>query len=139
MDRVGRRRDRRGAGDRGLGLLGGASRLIVLTGHRGGVPDAWLHVLFWGGLRGAVAIALALSLPVDFPERVLLQEITFGIILFTLLIQGTTIEWVIDRVGAGRPRDADRPARRRLAGPGQPASRSSSASRSAISRAFVVP
>ncbi len=92
------------------GLLGAASRWIVLTGHRRGVPVAWLHVLFWGGLRGAVAIALALSLPVDFPERVLLQEITFGVILFTLLIQGTTIEWVINRVGAGSPRDADRPA-----------------------------
>lgn len=90
------------------GLLGGTSRLIVLTGHRRGVPIAWLHVLFWGGLRGAVAIALALSLPVDFPERLLLQEITFGVILFTLLVQGTTIEWVIERVGAGRPGPEDR-------------------------------
>lgn len=85
------------------GLLGATSRLIILTGHRGGVPVGWLHVLFWGGLRGAVAIALALSLPVDFPERLLLQEITFGVILFTLLVQGTTIEWVIRRVGADRP------------------------------------
>jgi CPA1 family monovalent cation:H+ antiporter len=90
------------------GLLGVSSRLIVVTGHRRGVPMAWLHVLFWGGLRGAVAIALALSLPVDFPERLLLQEITFGVILFTLLVQGTTIEWVIGRVGAGRPRAEDR-------------------------------
>ncbi len=88
-------------------LLGGASRLTVLTGHRRGMPMAWLHVLFWGGLRGAVAIALALSLPVDFPERLLLQEITFGIILFTLLVQGTTIEWVIERVGVGRPAAPD--------------------------------
>lgn len=85
------------------GILGGASRLTVLTGHRRGVPMAWLHVLFWGGLRGAVAIAMALSLPVDFPQRALLQEITFGIVLFTLLVQGTTIEWLIERVGAGRP------------------------------------
>jgi monovalent cation:H+ antiporter, CPA1 family len=90
------------------GLLGATSRLIVLTGHRRGVPIAWLHVLFWGGLRGAVAIALALSLPVDFPERLLLQEITFGVVLFTLLVQGTTIEWVIERVGAGRPGAEDR-------------------------------
>ncbi len=89
------------------GLLGATSRLIVLTGHRRGVPVAWLHVLFWGGLRGAVAIALALSLPIDFPERLLLQEITFGVILFTLLVQGTTIEWVIERVGAGRPGAGD--------------------------------
>jgi monovalent cation:H+ antiporter, CPA1 family len=91
------------------GLLGATSRLVVLTGHRRGVPIAWLHVLFWGGLRGAVAVALALSLPVDFPERLLLQEITFGVILFTLLVQGTTIEWVIARVGAGRPPPDTRP------------------------------
>jgi CPA1 family monovalent cation:H+ antiporter len=85
------------------GLLGGASRLTILTGHRRGVPVAWLHVLFWAGLRGAVAIALALSLPTDFPDRQLLQEITFGIVLFTLLVQGTTVEALIGRVGAGRP------------------------------------
>ena len=89
------------------GLLGGASRLISLTEHRRGVPIAWLHILFWAGLRGAVAVAMALSLPIDFPQRTLLQEITFGIILFTLLVQGTTVEWVIDRVGAGRPRADD--------------------------------
>ena len=44
---------------------------------------------------------MALSLPVDFPQRELLQEITFGIVLFTLLVQGTTVEWLIERVGAG--------------------------------------
>src|SRR5215210_5861704 len=85
------------------GLLGGASRIAAITGRRRRIPIAWLHVLFWAGLRGAVAVAMALSLPLDFPERTLLQEITFGIILFTLLVQGTTVEWVIDRVGAGRP------------------------------------
>lgn len=89
------------------GLLGAASRVMVLTEHRRGVPVAWLHVLFWAGLRGAVAVAMALSLPIDFPQRTLLQEITFGIVLFTLLVQGTTVEWVIDRVGAGRPAGSD--------------------------------
>jgi CPA1 family monovalent cation:H+ antiporter len=91
------------------GLLGAASRLAMVTGRRRGVPIAWLHVLFWAGLRGAVAVAMALSLPIDFPERMLLQEITFGIILFTLLVQGTTVEWLIGRVGAGRPRPGLQP------------------------------
>jgi CPA1 family monovalent cation:H+ antiporter len=80
-------------------MLGPTSR--ILLGRP--LPAAWLHVLFWAGLRGAVAIAMALSLPLDFPQRQLLQEITFGIVLFTLLIQGTTVEWLIERIGVGRP------------------------------------
>ena len=85
-------------------LFGPASRLAARLCGGYQVPLAWLHVLFWAGLRGAVAVAMALSLPVDFPERALLQQITFGIVLFTLLVQGTTAEWVIDRAGAGRPK-----------------------------------
>lgn len=67
-----------------------------------GIPVGWLHVLFWAGLRGAVAVAMALSLPLDFPSRTLLQEITFGVVLFTLLLQGTTAELVIRRAIPGR-------------------------------------
>ncbi len=77
-------------------LLGGASRMRLSPGLAGHVPGSWLHVLFWAGLRGAVAVAMALSLPADIPQRPLLQEITFGVVLFTLLIQGTTIGWVVD-------------------------------------------
>ncbi len=79
------------------GLLGGVSRLLPGPGLAEAVPTAWLHVLFWAGLRGAVAVAMALSLPTDVPQRSLLQEITFGVVLFTLLVQGTTIGWVVDR------------------------------------------
>jgi CPA1 family monovalent cation:H+ antiporter len=72
------------------GLLGGA----FVAGERLGLgprlPLGWLHVIFWGGLRGAVAVALALSLPADFPQRELLQGLTFGVVLFTLVVQGTT-------------------------------------------------
>src|SRR5438067_395781 len=52
------------------------------------VPRGWAHVIFWSGLRGAVALAAALSLPADFPQRELLQQISFGIVLVTLLVQG---------------------------------------------------
>jgi NhaP-type Na+/H+ or K+/H+ antiporter len=79
------------------GLLGGASRLARGPGLAETVPAAWLHVLFWAGLRGAVAVAMALSLPADTPQRTLLQEITFGVVLFTLLVQGPTVGWVVDR------------------------------------------
>jgi CPA1 family monovalent cation:H+ antiporter len=77
------------------GLLGGASRLVGRP-----IPPSWLHVLFWAGLRGAVSVALALSLPETLPNRELLQAITFGVVLFTLLVQGTTATWLVRRVGA---------------------------------------
>ena len=77
------------------GLLGGLGRLQA--GERLGLrlPIGWSHVLFWSGLRGAIAIALALSLPADYPQRTLLQGIVFGIVLFTLLVQGTTAARVV--------------------------------------------
>ncbi len=81
-------------------LVGGTSRLISDRYHRS-IPLEWLHVMFWSGLRGAVSVALALSLPGDFPQRALLQEITFGVVLFTLIIQGTTTELLIRRLGVG--------------------------------------
>ncbi|HEU6439216.1 MAG TPA: sodium:proton antiporter [Terriglobales bacterium] len=62
-----------------------------------GLPLGWLHVIFWSGLRGAVSTALALSLPLDFPNRAQLQGITFGVVLFTLVVQATTAELVLAR------------------------------------------
>ena len=94
------------------GLLGGASRFLSRRASSadaadrpvgdgvGPIPLSWLHVLFWAGLRGAVSVALALSLPADLPNRPLLQGITFGIVLFTLLVQGTTAPFVVRRSGA---------------------------------------
>jgi CPA1 family monovalent cation:H+ antiporter len=83
------------------GLLGGTSRALASRPGRIGLPLGWLHVMFWAGLRGAVAVAMALSLPETFPERALLQQITFGIVLFTLFVQGTTAELVVRRAVAG--------------------------------------
>ncbi|MCB1737548.1 MAG: cation:proton antiporter [Gammaproteobacteria bacterium] len=56
------------------------------------VPHRWLPVLHWGGIRGAVTLALALSLPTDLPYWWTLQSIAYGVVLFTLLIQATSME-----------------------------------------------
>ena len=77
------------------GLLGGSSRIAHRFGAAPRMPVSWLHVMNWSGLRGAVAIALALSLPNTVPDRTLLQGTTFGIVLFTVLVQGATAELVL--------------------------------------------
>ena len=60
------------------------------------VPLRWQHVMAWSGLRGAVSLALALSLPVALgTERDLLLVMAFGVVLFTLLAQGTTVELLL--------------------------------------------
>lgn len=58
-------------------------------------PVGWAHVVFWSGLRGAIALAATLALPADLPQRALLQNISFGIVLVTLVVQGTTAPLVV--------------------------------------------
>ena len=65
------------------------------------IPRKWKHVLFWGGLRGAITLALALSLPEIgplSPARGSLQAMAFGVVLFTLLAQGSTTDWLVQRL-----------------------------------------
>lgn len=51
-------------------------------------------ILIWGGLRGGISIALALSLP-DTPERAPLLAATYGVVLFTIVVQGLSLRKVI--------------------------------------------
>ena len=60
-------------------------------------------VLFWGGLKGAVALALALSLPADFAHRDLIITLALGVVLFTLLVGGVTTGPLIRLLGLDRP------------------------------------
>jgi CPA1 family monovalent cation:H+ antiporter len=64
------------------------------------IPIRYRHVIFWGGLRGAVSLALALSL--SGPRSQDIQLMTFGVVLFTLLVQGLTIEPLIKRLRLSR-------------------------------------
>jgi CPA1 family monovalent cation:H+ antiporter len=49
------------------------------------------HVLFWGGLRGALALALALALPQDLPHHDAIITLTFAVVAFSVFAQGLTI------------------------------------------------
>ena len=65
-------------------------------------------VLVWGGLRGGVALALALALPEELAERDVLVALTGGVVLATLLLNATTISWLVHRLGLDRASPVDR-------------------------------
>ena len=71
--------------------LFGRTRLKVDLRHQ--------HVLFWGGLRGALALALALSLPESLPRRDVIVVITFAVVAFSVFAQGLTITPLLHRLG----------------------------------------
>jgi CPA1 family monovalent cation:H+ antiporter len=60
------------------------------------VPLKEQSVLLWGGLRGSVSIALALSVPAILPDREEIIATVFGVVLFTLLVQGLTIKPLLE-------------------------------------------
>jgi CPA1 family monovalent cation:H+ antiporter len=79
-----------------------ASRAVVIYGLaslRQNLPTRWKNILYWGGLRGAISLALALSLPVALPHRAQLQAMAFGVVLFTLIVQGLTMQPLMKRSG----------------------------------------
>jgi CPA1 family monovalent cation:H+ antiporter len=55
-------------------------------------------IMIWGGLRGAVTIALVLSLPTELPYWWTIQSIGFGVVLFTLLIQATSNPFLVKKM-----------------------------------------
>ena len=57
------------------------------------------HVLFWGGLRGALALALALGIPTTAPYRQEVLTVTFGVVAFSVFVQGLTMTPLLRRFG----------------------------------------
>jgi len=80
-----------------------AGRAVVVYGlSRLGrdMPSSWRHVLFWGGLRGGIGLALALSLPASYGSmRELDITLTFGVVLFSIIVQGTTMNSLFNVLG----------------------------------------
>ena len=60
------------------------------------LPAGSWKVLTWGGLRGGISVALALSLPMC-PERNTVVALTYGVVVFSILAQGLSIGRVTRR------------------------------------------
>ncbi|TFB19592.1 sodium:proton antiporter [Filobacillus milosensis] len=94
------------SGKWGMVLLG----ILIVIGARAiatytslalikGFPMKFRHALNWGGLKGSLSIALALSLPTDFDGREDILVLTLSVVLFSLIVQGLTIKPLIKKVG----------------------------------------
>ena len=87
-------------------ILFGLLPLLVLMRLSPPISRGYRFVILWGGLRGAVTLALALAvtenpaIPADAQR--LVAVLATGFTLFTLLVQGTTLRWVIARLGIDR-------------------------------------
>ncbi len=67
------------------------------------ISNKWKHILYWGGLRGAIVLALALSIPkevggIEVAWRETILAMSFGVVLFTLLFQGFSMERLVSRL-----------------------------------------
>jgi Na+:H+ antiporter len=71
--------------------------LFARTRNR--VPMRQQHILFWGGLRGALALALALGLPASVPGREQVITVSFFVVAFSIFVQGLTIKPLLRKLG----------------------------------------
>ena len=76
-----------------------ADRLVRAYREWLAVPTPIQHVLFWGGLRGALALALALGLPPDMPQANEIVRVTFAVVAFSVFVQGLTMGPLLRRLG----------------------------------------
>jgi CPA1 family monovalent cation:H+ antiporter len=65
------------------------------------IPYREQHVLFWGGLRGALALALALALPPSLPRHDDVVTLTFAVVAFSVFVQGLSITPLLRRLRLG--------------------------------------
>lgn len=67
------------------------------------LPGHYQHVLVWGGLKGALVLALALALPTSLAERDAIITIAFAVVAFSIFIQGLTMPPLMRRLGLVEP------------------------------------
>ena len=70
--------------------------ITIMRRRRNFLPYT-VRMMVWGGLRGGISVALALSLPPS-PERDLILTLTYGVVVFAIMVQGLTIGQVAKRI-----------------------------------------
>jgi CPA1 family monovalent cation:H+ antiporter len=72
---------------------------LAFARSRWAVPLNQQHLLWWGGLRGALALALALSLPPGMPQREDILIVAFAVVAFSVIVQGLTAPFALHALG----------------------------------------
>jgi len=91
-----------------LVTLGARFVSVALTARllRGSsLPSNYVKILTWGGLRGGISVALALSLAPG-PVREILLALTYSVVAFSILGQGLSLKWFLQRLERATTRDA---------------------------------
>jgi CPA1 family monovalent cation:H+ antiporter len=65
--------------------------VVAVMPKREHVPRGWTAVLAWSGLRGSLSMVLALSLSTAMPQRELIVDMTIGVVVLSILVQGMTV------------------------------------------------
>jgi CPA1 family monovalent cation:H+ antiporter len=90
------------------------SEILLEVARKSGIrrarPLGWRQasVLGWAGMRGVVTLAVPLTLPADMPGRDLMLICAFAVIFATVVVQGSSLGWVIRLI---KPVDTDPPAK----------------------------
>src|SRR5690606_32906543 len=85
-----------------VGRLVSVSSPLVLGPMRKSFGVGTIPILTWGGLRGGVSVALALSLP-DSDYKPVLLAATYAVVIFSIVVQGLTVKPLVERMLAARP------------------------------------
>ncbi len=108
-------------------VLASVAGPVAVLGRGGRFPGATTRVLTWGGLRGGISVALALTIPTvvadqPVPERDPLLALTYVVVVFSILVQGLTLgplarSWL---TAPGQTHPPETRPHSRAAGPARP-------------------